>query len=170
MLPKTHKQEGFKTKTHGQQAATDLKKCIQCHNGMSSEELQGYGDASIIDTFLNEGTALAKPKNEYDYAKENTFCKACHSKRPASHDSKFFSTHGTAANKNQESCKACHDVKLSSGSTGNKVNCSTCHPSKHSQKPNWKQGHPISVEGVQKPTAKCYTCHAQKSCQACHKQ
>lgn len=170
MLPKTHKQADFKTKTHGKQAAKDLKKCIQCHNDMSTEQLQGYGDASVIDTFLNEGTALAKQKNEYDYAKENTFCKACHSKRPASHDSNFFSSHGTVANKNQESCKACHDVKLSSSTTGNKVNCSTCHPSKHSQNQNWKQRHPIPVAGVQKPTELCYTCHAQKSCQACHKQ
>ncbi|WP_223592174.1 cytochrome c3 family protein [Neobacillus bataviensis] len=169
MLPKSHEKADFKTKTHGKLAAENLKKCQQCHNDMSKEPLKGYDDPSVIDSFLNKDNTLAKQKNQYDYAKENTFCKDCHSKRPASHDSSFFSSHGSIASKNQKSCVACHDVKKSSTVTGNQVNCSSCHPSKHSQK-NFKENHPIPLEGVKRPSAKCYTCHSKPKCTECHKQ
>jgi nitrate/TMAO reductase-like tetraheme cytochrome c subunit len=170
MIPKSHKAADFKTKTHGKQAAKDLMKCNQCHNEMSKEPLAGYEEPSVVESFLNKDSALAKQKNHYNYAKENTFCADCHKKRPVSHDSNFYDNHGSIANKSQESCVACHDVKKSSTQSGNQVNCSSCHPSSHSQKQaGWKEKHPISLEGVQKPTEKCYTCHSKPSCTKCHK-
>ncbi|MEH7298809.1 cytochrome c3 family protein [Neobacillus drentensis] len=170
MIPKSHKEADFKTKTHGKQAAEDLKKCNQCHNEMSKVPLEGYGDVSVVASFLNKDNALAKQKNHYNYAKENTFCQDCHNKRPTSHDSNFYKNHGTIANKSQETCKACHDTKKTNTPGGNQVVCSSCHPSSHSQKQGWKERHPISLDGVKGPSAKCYTCHSKPSCEKCHKE
>jgi nitrate/TMAO reductase-like tetraheme cytochrome c subunit len=169
MVPKSHEKADFKTATHGKQAVEDLEECHLCHKDMSTESLDGYDEVSIVTSFLNEEKTQSKQKNHFDYAKDNTFCQDCHNKRPESHDSSFFDNHGASANKNQESCKACHDVKKSSSSSESQVNCSSCHPSKHSQKKYWKEKHPISLEGVQKPSKTCYTCHAEKVCAACHK-
>jgi hypothetical protein len=140
-----------------------------CHEGMSSVEVEGYDEVSIVTSFLNEGKVIAAQKNHYNYAKENTFCKDCHNTRPTSHDSNFFDKHGEAVNKNPDSCNACHDIKKSSTPGDNQVNCSTCHPSKHSQKKNWKENHPVSLTGVKEPSATCYKCHAEKTCSTCHK-
>jgi nitrate/TMAO reductase-like tetraheme cytochrome c subunit len=171
MVPKSHEKADFKTATHGKQAAEDLEKCHLCHKDMSTEELQGYDEVSVVTSFLNEDNPETTQKNHFDYARDNTFCQDCHNKRPASHDSNFFGKHGTVANKSQESCNACHDVKKSSTPGENQVNCSSCHPSKHSQKQNWKvKNHPISLDGVKRPTETCYTCHAEKSCSTCHKE
>jgi nitrate/TMAO reductase-like tetraheme cytochrome c subunit len=169
MVPKSHKKADFKTQTHGKQAAENLKKCNQCHNDMSKEPIVGYDDVSVIESFLNNDKVQAKQKNHYNYAKENTYCEDCHNKRPSSHDNNFYNNHGAIANKNQAACQACHEVKKSSATGGNQVTCSSCHPSKHSQKTSWKENHPISLEGITKPSAKCYTCHAKVSCEKCHK-
>ncbi|MEH7491285.1 NapC/NirT family cytochrome c [Neobacillus niacini] len=169
MIPKSHEKADFKTATHGKQASEDLEKCHLCHKDMSTEELQGYDEVSVVTSFLNEEQPQGAQKNHFDYARDNTFCQDCHNKRPASHDRNFFDNHGSTASKNQESCKACHDVKKSSTPGENQVNCSSCHPSKHSQKQNWKVNHPISLDGVKRPTETCYKCHAQKNCTTCHK-
>ncbi|MEH7253356.1 NapC/NirT family cytochrome c [Neobacillus niacini] len=170
MIPESHEKSDFKTKSHGKLASEDLKECHLCHKLMSTEQLGGYEEVSVLTSFLNEGKVQAQEKNHYNYAKENTFCKDCHNERPTSHDSNFFNNHGPIANKDQDSCKACHDVKKSSTPGDNQVNCSSCHPSKHSQKQNWKERHPIPLAGIEKPTETCYTCHSVKTCSACHKE
>jgi nitrate/TMAO reductase-like tetraheme cytochrome c subunit len=167
MEPESHKAKDFKTQTHGDQAKLDLPECNSCHKYMSTKPLEGYEKESVINEYLNDDPAKVK-KTHFNYAKENTFCQDCHKKRPASHTGNFFGNHSTLAKQNQENCSACHDLKMTSTPGENQVNCSSCHPSKHSQK-NWKEGHPISVENVKKPSETCYKCHAEKKCTTCHK-
>ena len=166
MEPKSHKKADFKTKNHGNLAKTNLAECNKCHKYMSKEPLEGYEGESVITEFLKQD--LKAKKSHYDYAKENTFCRDCHSKRPASHENNFFGKHGTLANQNKENCSACHDLKQTSSPGPNQVNCSSCHPGSHSNK-SWQTNHPIPVEGVKKPSETCYKCHAQEKCTACHK-
>ncbi|WP_462410978.1 NapC/NirT family cytochrome c [Neobacillus sp. Marseille-QA0830] len=166
MLPKSHKDADFKTKTHGLQAKDELKDCNSCHKYMSTSELEGYEEASVLSKYLsteNKGT----DKNASTYAKENTFCLECHKTRPASHTDNFFSSHGSEASKNQEKCFTCHENNKTGTAGNNAVNCSTCHQKKHLNK--WRENHPISVGNVTKPQESCYTCHVKKTCSNCHK-
>jgi nitrate/TMAO reductase-like tetraheme cytochrome c subunit len=167
MLPKSHKKADFATKTHGLQAANDIQKCNQCHNDMSKEKLEGYEEVSVLDKYLSKN-GQSTSKNQIDYAKENTFCSDCHTKRPPSHESKFISKHGKLANENQQSCLACHDIKRTLTPSKNKVNCSSCHPASHNNK-NFRENHPIPLMNVQRPTSTCYTCHVKEKCTSCHK-
>jgi nitrate/TMAO reductase-like tetraheme cytochrome c subunit len=166
MEPESHKKADFKTKTHGLLAKTELKECDSCHKYMSTTPLEGYGTVSTVDKYLNQDSGKQN-KNENTYAKENTFCQACHSLRPASHTSSFFSTHGTAASKDQEKCYTCHDTNKTTTSGSNAVNCSSCHQVKHPT--NWREHHPIPVNNVKRPEERCYTCHDKQTCTNCHK-
>jgi nitrate/TMAO reductase-like tetraheme cytochrome c subunit len=166
MLPKSHKKTDFKTKTHGLQAKDDLKDCNSCHKYMSTDELEGYEDTSVLAKYLSSENKGSN-KNASTYAKENTYCLECHKTRPASHTANFFSGHGNDANKNQEKCFTCHDNNRTGTAGNNKVNCSTCHQMKHLNK--WREDHPISVGNVTKPQESCYTCHVKKTCSNCHK-
>jgi nitrate/TMAO reductase-like tetraheme cytochrome c subunit len=168
MLPKSHKEADFATKTHGKLAAKDLQKCNQCHNDMSKEKLEGYEEGSVLDKYLSKSSQSTK--NQFDYAKENTFCLDCHLKRPASHQSKFISKHGALAKKDQQLCFACHNLNQGSITSKNKVNCSSCHLNSHSKKnPRWKENHKIPLAPNQKPSDFCYTCHVKDRCTSCHK-
>ncbi|WP_066091828.1 NapC/NirT family cytochrome c [Neobacillus novalis] len=166
MVPKSHKKADFKTKTHGIIAKTDLKDCNACHKSMSTATLEGYEEVSVIDKYLNQDSGQST-KNEHTYAKENTFCQACHQTRPASHTQAFIGSHGAQASKNEEKCYTCHDPNRSNTASDNTVNCSSCHQMKHRN--NWRDRHPIPVENVKKPEARCYTCHAENTCTSCHK-
>lgn len=168
MLPKSHKKADFKTKTHGLLAKKDIAKCNSCHKYMTTKTLTGYGKISTIDKYLNSD-AGKQAKDASTYAKENTFCQNCHSKRPASHVGSFIDTHGTIASKDQTTCAACHNTNNTAKplTTNTKVvNCSTCHQIKHPK--NWRDHHPISVANVKRPEARCYSCHAQNTCATCH--
>ncbi|MFJ7728281.1 NapC/NirT family cytochrome c [Neobacillus sp. NPDC097160] len=167
MVPKSHKKADFKTKTHGIVAKTELKDCNSCHKYMSTAPLQGYEEASTVDKYLNQVNSDKTTKNEHTYAKENTFCQACHKIRPESHTKTFIGNHGTEAGKNEQKCYTCHDSNRTNTSSNNTVNCSTCHQMKHLT--NWRKGHPIPVDNVKRPEARCYTCHVEKTCTSCHK-
>jgi nitrate/TMAO reductase-like tetraheme cytochrome c subunit len=166
MEPESHNKADFKTQSHGLLAKTDLTECNSCHKYMSTAPLEGYGTVSTIDKYLNQDS-VQLDKNEHTYAKENTFCQACHNKRPPSHNNTFIGSHGAQASKNQEKCSTCHDENKTTTAGSNTVNCSTCHQMKHLDK--WREDHPIPVENVKKPEARCYTCHVEKTCTACHK-
>jgi nitrate/TMAO reductase-like tetraheme cytochrome c subunit len=163
MEPKSHKNADFKTKTHGILAGKELEKCNQCHKDMSKNKLDGYvKSTNILET--------QQPiKNQYDYARENTFCANCHNKRPASHKNQFFSQHSNLAEGNKDTCLACHDEQKRAIPSTNNVNCYSCHPSSHSQNKNFRQSHPVPVAQNQKPNGYCYTCHVKKTCTSCHK-
>ncbi|WP_066065453.1 cytochrome c3 family protein [Neobacillus soli] len=166
MVPKSHKKIDFKTKSHGIQAKSALKNCNSCHKYMSTATLEGYDEVTVIDKYLNQDSGKTA-KNEHMYAKENTFCQACHKTRPVSHTKTFFSSHGTQASKNEEKCFTCHDQNKTNTASDNTVNCSTCHQMKHRTK--WQEGHPIPVENVKRPEVRCYTCHVKQTCTSCHK-
>ena len=168
MVPKSHKKEDFATKTHGKQAAANLQKCNQCHKDMSSVPLEGYEDIPTVTKYLNKDQVTTqKTKSQYDYAKENTFCKDCHSKRPESHSSSWMKEHGNQASKDKQECLACHNYQQAGGISTSMVACSSCHPAMH--KGFDKQRHPIPLAEKQNVTEYCYTCHVKNKCTACHK-
>lgn len=170
MYPESHKQAGFKLQTHGSQARTELKECNVCHKDMSTEPLEGYEEASTVTKYLTKDT-MAGPnskKTHYNYAKENTFCRDCHSQRPATHGKYFVKEHGALADKNKEKCLACHDLQKNNNSTISQVTCGSCHPSSHNRNKDWRKRHPVQVAPNQKLTEYCFTCHSESTCKACH--
>lgn len=170
MLPKSHKQPNFKLQTHGKQAAKDLKKCHECHKDMSTVEIPGFEEIPATTKFLHN-IKDTKPKiTQYDYAKQNTFCKDCHSKRPSSHTSHFITKHGGLASKDKQMCLACHNFQKSDQIETKIVSCGSCHPSMHENNKGWRQKHPINVPVNQKVTDFCYTCHYEETCSTCHKK
>lgn len=166
MYPVNHQEADFKTKTHGTQAAAELKDCNSCHKYMSTADLEGYEEASALEKYLNIDNGKSH-KNQSTYAKENTFCLDCHKTRPESHNGSFFDNHGTEANKNEQKCYTCHDPNRTNTAGTNAVNCSTCHQKNHLT--NWRKDHPINVNDAMKPVENCYSCHAKKTCSNCHK-
>ncbi|WP_040204198.1 cytochrome c3 family protein [Neobacillus jeddahensis] len=166
MIPKSHKEADFKTKTHGLKAKTDLEDCNSCHQYMSTAKLEGYEETTTLEKYLEIDTDQAK-KDEHTYAKENTFCQECHKTRPASHTTSFIGNHGTEASKDEQKCYTCHDPNRTNTASNNAVNCSSCHQKKHLT--NWRENHPIPVDNVKKPEERCYTCHVKKTCTSCHK-
>jgi nitrate/TMAO reductase-like tetraheme cytochrome c subunit len=166
MIPESHEKANFKTSSHGKQAKAELNDCNSCHKYMSTKEIVGYEETSVLAKYLSsENKGLNKNANTY--AKENTFCIDCHKARPASHNNSFFSSHGTEASKNQETCFTCHEENKTGTASSNTVNCSSCHQKKHLNK--WRENHPISVGNNTKPQESCYTCHVKKTCSNCHK-
>jgi nitrate/TMAO reductase-like tetraheme cytochrome c subunit len=168
MVPDSHKKEEFKLETHGKQASKDLKDCNQCHKGMSAEELDGYEEESTLTKLLNNNKSQAPKKNHYNYAKDNTFCRDCHSQRPASHTNYWMKDHGGYASEDREGCTACHEYQPISDSQIKIVACASCHPSSHSRSTNWKKRHPIPVSANQKLVRSCYQCHNEAKCGSCH--
>jgi nitrate/TMAO reductase-like tetraheme cytochrome c subunit len=168
MVPDSHKKQDFKLVTHGKQASTDLKDCNQCHKDMSTTPLDEYEEVSPLTKFLNKGNEQVQKKTHFDYAKENTFCAACHSQRPESHGPYFMKEHGEPATKNKEKCLACHEYQKSNNSLNGPVACASCHPSSHSRNTNWRKRHPIEVAPNQKLTQSCYKCHSKPTCTSCH--
>jgi nitrate/TMAO reductase-like tetraheme cytochrome c subunit len=168
MIPDTHKREAFKYQSHGSNARQDLESCNKCHEYMSKEEIEELEPVSIVNKFLSKDEPRDNTHIEYDYAKQNTFCRDCHSMRPPSHTSYFMMEHGALASENRESCLACHEYQQKSNSAVTTVACSSCHPSIHNNNNQWKERHPIPIAEKQIVTDLCYTCHNEAKCQSCH--
>ena len=169
MLPSNHKDEAFKNGAHGQLAAKDIKVCDACHSYMSTVPVVvSKGTNSAVEKFLSKDNAKSATMSASDYAKANTFCKACHGKRPPSHDADFMQNHGALAAQNKDRCFTCHENRPGGIAPVTKVACGSCHPSVH-YKDNWKPSHPIELPANPKVTDFCYTCHT-KSCTKCHVQ
>jgi nitrate/TMAO reductase-like tetraheme cytochrome c subunit len=168
MVPDTHQRKGFKFETHGSHARKDLKNCNSCHSYMSSLEIEGLEEVPTLNKFLKKNDENKSKVSEFDYAKQNTFCKDCHSLRPPSHSKLFLREHGELASKNKEKCLACHNYQLTSNIQTSMVSCSSCHPSMHKNN-SYKERHPVPLAENQKVTDFCYTCHAEPTCSACHK-
>jgi len=169
MYPKSHKKADFKDETHGSLAIKDVKKCNECHKYMSKKEIDIFNEKPASMQYLNNGTVKEDDIDANDYAKQNTYCKDCHSTRPASHKKGFGVSHGVLANKNTEMCLTCHDYQNTGRTKNIIVTCNTCHPSTHSNR-DWRITHPINVERGRKVTEYCYTCHVKKNCTSCHKE
>jgi nitrate/TMAO reductase-like tetraheme cytochrome c subunit len=166
MVPKSHI-DTFKAKTHGLLAQKNIKLCDSCHGYMSSTKITGLEEVSAIDIILNKNNSTNQTLSAFDYAKQNTFCKKCHSKRPASHTSKWIEDHHTEASKNTKQCLACHNYQAVGKYRTKAVSCSTCHPSIHTDFNG--VGHPIPLKQNQKITSLCYTCHNKTTCSSCHR-
>ncbi|MED1468632.1 cytochrome c3 family protein [Bacillus salipaludis] len=169
MLPKSHKTTSFKTLTHGKMAEKDVKKCNNCHQYMSDDEIKLLEGKPAYQQFLSSGNVKESKITAQEYAKENTFCKKCHTSRPSSHMKGFIGQHGALANKDKQKCLACHEYQNTGKTVSSAPTCSSCHPASHIGK-NWRDNHPIPVTGVQKPKQLCYTCHYKPKCSACHKE
>ncbi|MDR6998803.1 NapC/NirT family cytochrome c [Neobacillus niacini] len=168
MEPKSHKSPDFKTSTHGLTAGKDLQKCDSCHGYMSKEKIEGLEAVSSVEKVLKNIKTTKPHITELDYAKENTFCKDCHSKRPASHNSRWMLEHNIQASKDKQKCLACHNDQQTSQYQTTTVACSSCHPAMH--KGFDKKRHPIPLAAIQKVTNFCYTCHVKRTCSACHRE
>jgi nitrate/TMAO reductase-like tetraheme cytochrome c subunit len=169
MYPDTHQSKLFKLQSHGTHARDDLNLCNSCHYYMSAKEIDGLAKVTTINKFLKKENKAPK-LSEFDYAKQNTFCKECHSLRPASHGSLFLGNHGELASKNKEKCLACHNYQQAGNQVQTSiVSCASCHPSMHKDK-SYKSRHPVPLaEENQKVTDFCYTCHSENICKTCHK-
>ncbi len=169
MFPKSHKKQDFKLKTHGTLAEDDVSKCNECHQYMSKDPITLFNDQPAYTKFLNNEKIETKKVDPREYAKENTYCKACHLQRPTSHNKSFISNHGTLANKNEQACLTCHDYQKTGNNKTSNVTCSSCHPSSHEDK-DWRETHPIRLPNGVKVSETCYQCHNEKKCSSCHKE
>lgn len=167
MYPESHQRQDFKPGAHGIHAREDLGSCNECHKDMSLEEVTGFEEVPSFTKFLKKGQSKEKQKTEKDYAKENTFCRDCHSTRPSSHTSDFMMSHGGIAKDNIERCTTCHEYQKRSDAVIDIPACASCHPATHNDKP-WRERHPIQLTPNQKLEQSCYTCHNPNKCATCH--
>ncbi len=171
MYPDSHKKENFKTETHGSIADKDVKKCNNCHQYMSDEEIDLFTEQPAHTQYLQNEKVEPKKVSSRDYAKENTYCKTCHTEqRPASHKNGFINIHGSAANADKSSCLTCHDQQKTGLNKVSTVTCNSCHPSSHDDNPNWRTSHPIPVAENTKVNKSCFKCHSKPKCESCHKE
>ncbi len=168
MLPKNHKTEAFKKGGHGKIQPSDLKKCEQCHSYMSTESYDLFKEDPVYAQFLEGNTKTTTVNvSVAQYAKTNTFCKDCHSKRPESHQIPSFMTKHGSLSKDTQRCFTCHDNRITSDSPVTRVQCSSCHPSSHQGA--WKVSHPVNLAENQKFDKTCLKCHVEKTCTKCHR-
>lgn len=169
MKPASHNDPTFKTGNHGKLAEKDIQECNKCHQYMSDDPIKGMEETSATQQFLNSGNTDTKPSiTAQEYAKENTFCKKCHTTKPPSHDSSWSNQHGAIAQQDVQKCLTCHDYNFNGFNKITNITCSSCHPAMHEGK-NYQEHHPIDLTGIKSPTKLCYTCHNQSKCEACHK-
>lgn len=170
MKPKSHLDAKFKTGEHGKLAEKNILYCNSCHKYTSGDEVKELKAPSAALQFL-KGKEQDQSITAQEYAKENTFCKNCHTGRPASHSNDFVNEHGPLAKTNKLKCLTCHDEQNTGNNKTTIPTCSSCHPASHKGK-NWQAAHPanIKVAGIKKPTSLCYTCHYEPICSSCHKE
>ncbi|WP_251551913.1 NapC/NirT family cytochrome c [Neobacillus muris] len=185
MVPKSHTAADFKAQGHGKLADKDIQKCDSCHQYMSSDEIKDITNAPASQQFLKTGSTKQETIPAKAYAKENTYCKNCHTgTRPESHGANYVNAHGALAKQDKSGCMACHGEQsitvgttsngltsnaVSTSSTGTAPACNSCHPASHDNS-DYRQGHPIDLTGITAPSAKCYTCHSEQKCKSCHKE
>jgi len=183
MMPDDHIPPAFKNGGHGKEAAKDLEYCNSCHGYMSNKAVEVTKEVSAVKKLLDQKMSRTKPKQAgvtvNTYARQNTFCKDCHGKRPPSHKPDYPQTHGPTAETNKQRCATCHDNQLGSAPDGAKfaqkpedavtmTTCGQCHPSSHYDNLQWKQYHPIEMPKPVKLIKLCYDCHNDESCGGCH--
>ncbi|PKM82045.1 MAG: hypothetical protein CVU89_06815 [Firmicutes bacterium HGW-Firmicutes-14] len=179
VLPDAHRDEGFQNGGHGKRAAENLKACDNCHRFMSDQNQNTEG-LKEDKTYL-EYIGAAKKQEDYvsviSYSRTNSFCKACHGKRPPSHDSRYIEKHGPLAEQNKKRCATCHDNYVIPGAQSQsgqstivtQTGCNKCHPSIHQYSYQWKKGyHPTDLPANPRITRSCYTCHPEGTCSGCH--
>jgi nitrate/TMAO reductase-like tetraheme cytochrome c subunit len=172
MLPFTHRDKKFVTTgEHGRKAYTELKDCNICHSYMSKTPMPEMQESKASEKFLTktEPNSSDVSRTVINYAKTNTYCVECHSKRPKSHSDKKFE-HWTLVKQDPERCYTCHEYKSTTKSKKlvTKVTCGSCHPASHSR--YTFENHPIPVDRSSKDRVPevCAACHKVKACEVCH--
>ena len=164
MLPEDHKNKpDFVNKIHGPQAYEKLEDCNECHKWMSENKITLFDEKSAHVEYLSE----EKTENDvkaFEYIKENTFCKDCHSTKPQSHVKGFIAKHPGPAKQNKQKCLACHDYVKTGKNPITDTACGTCHPSSHKDY-DLKTQHPRTDSPPMKIVEYCYTCHVRNTCE-----
>lgn len=120
-VPGDHKNFGWKS-NHGMTAMGDIMYCQKCHS-------YGFED--------KEGDIPKKGIGFAEYARKNTFCRECHSKRP--HDANFITSHMKREKAiGRDACYACHDLIAPSEITPTQTYCNKCHWFKPNNTLNFK--------------------------------
>lgn len=98
---------------HGKSGRQDVNNCAKCHY---DKESQKFATPSTGDKIA-------------DFARANSYCYGCHTKRPANHDGQWMSKHSTfAKERGLLNCFACHDKQQPpAGSNVTGIYCNTCH-------------------------------------------
>ncbi|CEG29058.1 NapC/NirT family cytochrome c [Bacillus sp. B-jedd] len=169
MYPESHKKTDFAQEIHGSIANKNVKECNDCHKYMSDKESSLFDETPAHTQFLKTNKVEDKKANSHEFAKENTYCKSCHTQRPASHTKGFTKSHGVLAKNNESKCIACHDYQKTGLNKTSNVTCSSCHPSSHEKK-EWRKTHPIKIASGTRVSKTCYQCHNEQKCQSCHKE
>ena len=168
MKPSSHSDPNFMTGGHGALANKDILACDTCHSLMSSTPVEvSNANAGAFQKFLSKINGKNAIISASDYAKQNTFCRDCHSKKPPSHTDAWQETHGTTAAKNMASCLTCHSNSPGGGNPVTTVTCNSCHPAVHDNVP-WQKSHPIKLPENPTVTSLCYNCHSENTCGKCH--
>lgn len=146
--PASHQsKEWVQNGLHGQEAFKNIDSCNECHSN-SLNLVRVQNDDKVIS-----------------YARSNSFCVECHSKKPAFHTQQPF-LHGTRATQDQRGCLVCHEKTISKkANVATKTVCISCHKQKH----DLPKFHPIPLQNVVGPNEICYKCHSQNKCLKCHK-
>ncbi len=156
--PESHKNPMF-DRQHGLMAEADIKQCDKCHQKTMS----------ITEPRIPVDDPVVK------YARQNTFCAACHSTKktpPPSHTVSWKRTHIVQATADRTGCLVCHDEGMpTSGSAATKTYCYRCHETnihydvivrgKHIHGP------PVNAQ-TELTRAPCFNCHSAQKCQRCH--
>ncbi|HVJ48055.1 hypothetical protein [Desulfitobacterium sp.] len=141
--PKEWVQNGL----HGQEAFKNLDSCNECHS-YSMNLVRVQNNDKVIS-----------------YARSNSFCVECHSKKPESHTFQPF-LHGARATQDQRGCLVCHEkTTTKKANVATKTICISCHKQQHSL----PRFHPVPIQQGVGPVASCYKCHSQSKCSKCHK-
>ncbi|KNZ70543.1 NapC/NirT cytochrome c domain-containing protein [Thermincola ferriacetica] len=173
MKPADHLKGNFRNGGHGKIAAGDLGYCDSCHSYMSEKKIETLKEPEKYLQYLGGDKNQNNSLSVITYSRENTWCKACHQKRPPSHnEAMFIEKHGQMAQKDKQRCYTCHDNQGPQGPKGQggpntvaNISCNECHPSIHRSK---KFYHPFELPPNGKVDESCYTCHSQESCGRCH--
>ena len=98
---------------HGKAGRQDVDNCAKCHR---DKESQKFATPSMGDKIG-------------DFARANSYCFGCHTKRPANHDGQWMSKHPQLAkDRGLLNCFACHDrMQPAKGANVTGVYCNNCH-------------------------------------------
>ncbi len=135
---------------HGRDALANIDSCDRCHS--FSKELE-----------IIPGVSKAA-----EYARTNTYCYACHKKKPYAHNEAWKSNHYTpAGGDGVQGCLVCHSEKAGKKTDkAVKTYCQKCHKSQHQFFS--PELHPVRLQPGTKLSSACSGCHSGRTCGTCH--
>ncbi len=149
--PPTHGQVSWvNAGEHGRAAYQDVQACNKCHSNTLSFKTQRSSDQVA------------------SYARNNTYCVQCHRIKPPGHGAGWNVQHGVQARQDQRGCLVCHEQATAKKSDQIAATvCMECHRPHHGFP---GPSHPIPLTRGTQPDGRCWQCHPQDTCAACHRQ